>query len=123
MLCENIKEIRRRKGLTETQLANLIGVQRAVISKYESGMIEPPIKTLQKIANALEVPMYELLGMDSREGIHAAFVEAIENGKRIQGEERLREIADNLEKLNAEGQQEAVKRVKELTHVPGYQKK
>lgn len=64
MLCENIKEIRRRKGLTQTQLANLIGVQRAVISKYESGMIEPPIKTLQKIANALGISTYALLDVE-----------------------------------------------------------
>ena len=64
MLCENIKEIRRRKGLTQTQLANLIGVQRAVISKYESGMVEPPIKTLQKIANALGISTYALLDVE-----------------------------------------------------------
>lgn len=64
MLCENIKEIRRRKGLTQTQLADLIGVQRAVISKYESGMVEPPIKTLQKIANALGISTYALLDVE-----------------------------------------------------------
>lgn len=47
--------------MTQQELAQKIGVKRAVISKYESGSIEPSLTQLQKIADALGVPLGNLL--------------------------------------------------------------
>ena len=58
---ERIISARKRAGLTQAQLAAAIGVKRAVISKYETGAIEPSISQLQKIAAALKVPLSSLL--------------------------------------------------------------
>ena len=56
-----IKEIRQQRGLTQKQLGDICGIADANIRKYENGKQNPKIETLQKIANALGVPVTELL--------------------------------------------------------------
>lgn len=65
MKTEKIRALRKEKGLTQEELAQKIGVKRAVISKYESGSIEPSLTQLQKIADALGVPLGNLLLEDA----------------------------------------------------------
>ena len=55
---------RETAGLTQEQLASKIGVQRAVISKYETGAIEPSVSQLRKLADALDTTIAELLNAD-----------------------------------------------------------
>lgn len=62
MLGDRLREARKKSKLTQEALANLIGVKRSVISKYESGAIEPSITQLEKIASALDVSSAYLLG-------------------------------------------------------------
>lgn len=50
-----IKELRKRRGLTTTELAKRINVSQSTISLYENGKREPDFKTITKIANALNV--------------------------------------------------------------------
>ena len=63
---ETIRHFRRNKGWTQEQLANAVGVKRAVISKYESGMVSPSYNMVQKIAAALDIPVTELVGDEGR---------------------------------------------------------
>lgn len=58
---ELIRKARRDKKMTQEQLADQIGVKRAVVSKYETGVIEPSISQLEKIATVLQVPMSSFL--------------------------------------------------------------
>ena len=43
-----IKQLRIKKGLTQEELVNIVGVQRAAVQKWESGLVHnhhpPPIK-------------------------------------------------------------------------------
>jgi transcriptional regulator with XRE-family HTH domain len=48
---------RQVKGLSQTQLAEYVGVSYQQIQKYETGVNRPKVKTLQKLAEALEVPV------------------------------------------------------------------
>lgn len=57
-----IRNARKAAGMTQAQLALLIGVNRATLSRYESGDIDPPSSQLQKIAAALGVDWLELCG-------------------------------------------------------------
>lgn len=50
---EEIKRLRKEKNLTQEQLGELIGVQRAHISKLENNASNITITTLMKIFNAL----------------------------------------------------------------------
>lgn len=71
-MTNKIRECRKRKGLSQEELANKIGVKRAVVSKYETGKISPRIDTVQKIARALDVSVDELLG-------ETMYVDTVEN--------------------------------------------
>lgn len=62
---ERIQKIRKEKSMTQEELAGRIGVKRAVISKYENGSVNMSVPILEKIADALEVSVIELmLGID-----------------------------------------------------------
>lgn len=56
----NIKELRKTIGITQAELAQLIGVNRATISKYESGTIEMPVSQAKKLAPVFKVRWYEM---------------------------------------------------------------
>lgn len=62
---ESIRILRKEKGWTQEQLADAVGVKRAVISKYESGMVSPSFDMIQKIAAALNVPITSLMTQDA----------------------------------------------------------
>ncbi|MBQ9141825.1 MAG: helix-turn-helix transcriptional regulator [Lachnospiraceae bacterium] len=62
MLGENIKALRKSKGLTQEELAIRINVVRQTVSKWEKGFSVPDAEALQKIADVLEVDVKQLLG-------------------------------------------------------------
>lgn len=55
-----IKELRKQKKLTQEKLAEILDLDIGYISKLEVGRNFPTIGTLERIANALEVELYEL---------------------------------------------------------------
>lgn len=56
----NVARLRKLKGWNQTDLANEVGVNQATISKAEKGDGGVSLRTYQAIADALEVPLYEL---------------------------------------------------------------
>lgn len=54
ILGEKLKKIRKEKNLTQAQLGKLIGVQKAQISKLESGASSATISTITKVFKALK---------------------------------------------------------------------
>lgn len=78
-----ISELRKQKDLSQTELANVSGVSREMIGKYERGEAVPSIDAAKKIADAFEVSMDYLIG----EGSHASFDK--KNVKRLQDIEKL----------------------------------
>lgn len=58
---ENIRNYRKEKGLTQKELAELVGLTASTITKYEKDMIEPGVYTLTKIADALGTNLYRLI--------------------------------------------------------------
>ena len=62
MLNENIKTIRKSKGLSQEELAIKLNVVRQTISKWEQGLSVPDSDMLISISKALETPVSILLG-------------------------------------------------------------
>ena len=62
MLNENIKAIRKSKGLSQEELAIKLNVVRQTISKWEQGLSVPDSEMLISISEALETPVSALLG-------------------------------------------------------------
>lgn len=67
MLGDNLKEIRKRKGLSQEVLASKLNVVRQTVSKWEKNLSVPDAAMLQKIAEELEVSISEILGADINE--------------------------------------------------------
>lgn len=71
----NIKAARRKRGLTQTELAEMIGVIPQTISSYECGRTEPELIRLLLISNVLATPIDDLIpncfhgGRDAEAGV------------------------------------------------------
>lgn len=61
-----IKDLRKNKNLTQKQLAQKAGLSQSTISDLEDGTKSPRLKTLDKIATALEIPTHELFITNKR---------------------------------------------------------
>lgn len=59
---EKIKVIRNARGLTQSQLAKMVGIAQLQISLYETGRVSPNLNTLEWICKALKVKASDLLG-------------------------------------------------------------
>ena len=62
MLSENIKAIRKSKGLSQQELAIKLNVVRQTISKWEQGLSVPDSEMLISMSEVLETPVSKLLG-------------------------------------------------------------
>ena len=62
MLKENIKAIRKAKGLSQEELAVKINVVRQTVSKWEQGLSVPDSELLLSLSEVLETPVSTLLG-------------------------------------------------------------
>ena len=62
MLSENIKNLRKNKGLTQEELASKLNVVRQTVSKWEKGLSVPDAELLKKLAEILETDVSTLLG-------------------------------------------------------------
>ena len=62
MLNENIKAIRKSKGLSQQELAVKLNVVRQTVSKWEQGLSVPDSDMLISISEALETSVSTLLG-------------------------------------------------------------
>lgn len=61
MLGEKIKKYRENKNMTQNEVADILGVKSATISKYETNTLEPNIESIKKLAETFEISIDELL--------------------------------------------------------------
>jgi len=59
---ERLKTLREDRGLTQVQLSEKTGITARMIQNYERGSHRPRFEGAEKLANALGVPVAELLG-------------------------------------------------------------
>ena len=98
MLSENLRNIRKSKGLSQEELAGRLNVVRQTVSKWEQGASVPDSEMLIRLAEVLETPVSILLGET------VLSPEPAEPG--------LRELAEKLEQLNMQLAQERERRRK-----------
>lgn len=61
---DNLRIARERRGFSQKEMAEKIGVAKSTYSLYESGNREPNVQTIKKIADILNVSADELLGIE-----------------------------------------------------------
>ncbi|MBR2133458.1 MAG: helix-turn-helix transcriptional regulator [Eubacterium sp.] len=70
---DNLRKLRKEKGLTQQQLSDIVGIKRSAYAYYEIDKSEPSIATLLKIANALNVSVDEIV--NSSRPVHSGAAE------------------------------------------------
>lgn len=63
-LGKRIKELRLEKGLSQPQLAKLVGVSNGMISIWENDVNEPKASFIKALSMALEISADDLLGIE-----------------------------------------------------------
>ncbi len=64
-MVKNLKKLRAEYGISQQQLADVIGVSRQSINKYENHNVEPDIETLGAMADYFNVSIDYLVGHDN----------------------------------------------------------
>ena len=64
MFKDKLKGLRKRKGITQAELAEEIFVSRSLIAKYETGAAFPNKETLERIALYFNIPASDLIERD-----------------------------------------------------------
>ncbi len=98
MLNENIKKIRKSKGLSQEELAIKLNVVRQTVSKWENGLSVPDSSMLIMLADELDVTVNELLG--------EPVVETTTNDLKI--------LSEKLEVINLQLAKRSITRVKTI---------
>ncbi len=60
-LGQNLKKIRTKKDITQTQLAETLGVDKSFVSNIENGKTNPTLSTITNLAKVLGISTNELL--------------------------------------------------------------
>lgn len=64
-----LKELRRKRNMTQSDLGKRLGLTKAAVSKYESGIAAPPLDTLRSMSALFNVSLDYLCGTEQREKI------------------------------------------------------
>ena len=62
-VCERIRYYRKKKGMEQKQLAQLLGITGNAVTNWENGRSRPDIQTLPRLCEILDISLYELLGL------------------------------------------------------------
>lgn len=103
MLNENIKKLRKSKGLSQEELAIKLNVVRQTVSKWENGLSVPDSSMLVSLAVELDTSVSILLGEDVQES----------------GSDDLKTISEKLEVINLQLAKRSMARVKTVRWILG----
>ena len=110
MLNEVIRTLRKRRGLTQEQLAEYLGVSVMTVRRWEWGERMPDVDAIRKISQVLEVPISELL----TETAEVSSPEPKANRNVLPGLAYWGGVADNARTVAREGNSEDIADVKQL---------
>lgn len=82
---ENLKELRKKKNMTQEALANEISVSRTLITKYESGAVPPTEENLKKLAGFFGVGMKDLLSGEEETALALKAVDSTRRSAKTNG--------------------------------------
>ena len=70
MICDTIRELRERTGLSQSALAKRVGVTRSAVNAWEMGLSIPTTQYVAELAQLFHVSADYMLGLDRVESIY-----------------------------------------------------
>lgn len=115
-----IKELRTLFNMSQEELGNRVGVQRAAINKYEKGTVENiPIKTLEKIAIAFDVsPSYLVGWSDTASNPLSVEVKVIQGVERFFGVDSVN-LLETYTQLTPQGKKRVIQYIEDMAVIYG----
>lgn len=119
-LAENIVNLRRKRGLSQDQLAKLAEIPRSTLTHIESGSGNPSLQNLAKISTSLQVGIEELLSRPRNE-VQLFRVEEVPLQRRSSGRVRVAKLLpDRVKGLEVDRMElEAATTMAGHPHLPG----
>ncbi len=62
-VCERIRYYRKKKGMEQKQLAQMLGITGNAVTNWENGRSRPDIQALPRLCEILNISLYELMGL------------------------------------------------------------
>ena len=120
----NIKRIRKEKKISQEELKQKTGIAVETISRWENDKFKPNIKQIERIATALEVTPFDIMGADywdSTMNVQQIASEAavLDSVSSAYGEEAVSILTDFLS-LNDTGKRKAAEYITDLSEQPKY---
>lgn len=97
-LSENIRAFRKARGLTQEQLAEVLGVTVGAVYKWEAGLSQPELRTIMELADFFDVSIDVLLGYKMKDNRLQATVERLQAYRREKDRTGLSEAEKALKK-------------------------
>ena len=72
MIAEKVKKLREQKGLSQAELARLLGITRSSVNAWEMGISVPSTQYIVVLAGVFDISTDYLLGVDSSSTISVA---------------------------------------------------
>ena len=107
----NIKKYRELKGLTQKQVANMVGKSKNVVSNWESGLNKPDADTIELLLGIFDVDANTLLGWNNPKQIKDDAAELVD---KFLFSPKIKEMLPSLEKLSKEDMKLAESFIKRL---------
>ncbi len=70
----SIKELRKKKNMTQDELAEKLNVTRQAVSNWENGKTQPDVETLTQLAEVFEVSVERIIYGKEKKQLHFAIV-------------------------------------------------
>ena len=145
---DRIKESRKKNGLSQKELGQKLNISQQMIAQLENSSAMPKIDTLQKIADALNIPLTYLLygsiispdlevylNTNDKETTQSELTNlqdhASDHMHRItkyallltefENKQKLAQLINLFDKLNTDGKNKALDQLEMLTKIPEYQ--
>ena len=113
---ERIKYLRLLSEMSQEELGNRVGVQRAAINKYEKGSVtNVPIATIEKIATIFNVSPTYIVGWDTVEvNPLSAEVKVLQGVKQFYGEQAV-ELLESYVQLTSKGKKRVIQYAEDMS--------
>jgi len=110
---DRLKELRKKKGLSQVALADRLGLSKSTIGAYETGDIKPSIEALNLIADYFNVDLNYLMGNEDGSTYYLD-PEAAEIAKEIANRSDLRILFDATRDISKEDMDVVIRMVEGL---------
>lgn len=118
---EQIRKYRKEAGLSQKELGQKLGVSQQHIAQYESVKRIPKLETINKIADALDIPVSELIDPTVLQ-LSKDVIDLFSGSNTLNLDIKGTKINELFSELNDIGQDKAIEQVELLTKIPEYRK-